>query len=447
MKIQNLESPFVVTVEKLLYGGDALARRDDGKAVFIPFAVPGDKLLVQTITEKKNYVRAEIIEILTRGDGRVNPECLYFGICGGCHWQNVEYSMQVEAKRLILEEVFNHRFPETRQLAITMQPCSQPIGYRSRARARWRVGRKLIVGFFRAGSHKIEDIGYCPLFRPCLNDALSALRQIPYSRYKTERNDNEEEIDIACSEENNKWAISKYGDRETLLRRKVGDFTYNVSAGTFFQANDFMVEALVSHVMNCFPRNSGSLAPNSKDAAAQASGLHILENTGGMSAFQARLPYEQANPALGSALDLFSGVGLFSLPLTFRFNAVTAVEYSRESHKLCVMNATEAAVKNLNAICAEADKWLSSQTASCFDCVVLDPPRAGAGSEVMKHISRIASKTIIYISCDPQTLARDLEQLDMNQWRIVSIAGFDMFPQTYHFETVVHLSRQAPKWL
>jgi len=185
-----------------------------------------------------------------------------------------------------------------------------------------------------------------------------------------------------------------------LLRKKAGGFTYNVTAGTFFQANDFIVDALVSHVMNCVPQKE-------------------------------------------AALDLFSGAGLFSLPLARRSRAVTAVEYSRESHRLCEMNAAEAGIGNLETVCADAAEWLKSQTGSRYDCVVLDPPRTGAGPGVMERVGRLASNAIVYVSCDPQTLARDLGYLDMNHWRIVSITGFDMFPQTYHFETVVHLSTVA----
>jgi 23S rRNA (uracil1939-C5)-methyltransferase len=410
-----IHDSFIVAVEKLLYGGDALARRGDGKAVFIPCAVPGDRLLVRPSAEKKNYIRAEILEILTPGEGRVTPECRHFGKCGGCGWQQIEYPRQAEAKRRILEELFYHRFPETRRLTVTMDPCPRPFGYRSRARVRRCVipnrqskvnprstihnpKSKMAIGFFRGGTHSIEDIENCPLFRPRLNDALLALRHIPFEQFKTKRSDNIQEIDIASSEEDGTWAIAKNGD-ETLLRRKIGDFTYNVAAGTFFQANDFMIGALVSHVMNCVSRNSGT------------------------------------------ALDLFSGAGLFSLPLARRFRAVTAVEYSRESHSLCAMNAAGAGIENLETICADAAGWLNLQTASRFDGVVLDPPRAGAGSGVMEQTGRLASKAIVYVSCDPQTLVRDLEHLNMDCWRIVSVAGFDMFPQTYHFETVVHLER------
>ena len=410
---------FTVTAEKLLYGGDALARRDDGKAIFIPYAVAGDRLLVKTSSEKKNYIRAEILEVLTPGEGRVIPICSHFGKCGGCCWQQIEYSQQVETKRLILEELFHHRFPETRQLAITMRPCPRPFGYRSRARVQMQFCRggsrtaqyshspfpqkrnsemrnKGAVGFFRGDSHIVEDMEECPLFRPRLNDALRALRNIPLESFKKNRQNSTNEIDIACSEEECKWA--KSGDK-ILLQRKVGDFTYNVSAGTFFQANDFMVDALVSHVRDC---------------------VSHAEN--------------------GAALDLFSGVGLFTLPLARRFRAVTAVEYSRESHWLCEMNAAGAEIVNLENICADAAKWLDLQTKTNFDCVVLNPPRAGVGTGVIEHAGQLASREIIYVSCDPQTLARDLERLDMDHWRIVSVTGFDMFPQTYHFETVVHLS-------
>jgi len=391
----------VVTAEKLLYGGDALARRADGKAVFIPYAVPGDKLIVRPRSEKKNFVHAEILEILSPGAGRVAPVCLHFGKCGGCHWQQLEYPRQVEAKRLILEELVYHRFPETRQLTIVMRPCSRPFAYRSRARVRRRAGRPSAVGFFQGGSHLIENIENCPLFLPRLNDALSALRQSRFEPLETKFKDDIQEISVACSEEDEKWAIGTTGDK-TMLRKKVGGFTYNVTAGTFFQANDFMTDALVSHVIESF---------------------------------------ECVSQNYGAALDLFSGVGLFSLPLARRFRDVTAVEYSRESHRLCVMNAAEAGIENLKAVCGDVAGWLDSQTSSCFDCVVLDPPRTGVGPGVMERVGRLAVKTIVYVSCDPQTLVRDLERLDMDYWRIVSVTGFDMFPQTYHFETVVKIKR------
>ena len=406
---------FTVTIEKLLYGGDGLARRD-GKAVFIPHSIPGDELRVWTVEEKKNYIRAGIARMLRPGSGRIDPACPYFGRCGGCDWQQLEYARQVESKRQILEELFHHRFPETRNLSITMKACPQPFGYRSRARAQRRCDdENVVIGFFRNGSHVVENIESCLLFRPKLNEALRALRQagrrLPGLMYRKGVS-REREIDIACSEEEGFWIAEPSGieyepsEKQTLLRRKIGGFTYAVSASTFFQANDFMTGELVARVMNCVAGIDG-----------------------------------------GTALDLFSGVGLFSLPLARRFRTVTAVEYARPSHQLCVANARFAGLGNIQSVCADAGKWLESLDTRSgdlrqrFDVIVLDPPRAGVGADVMKRIGRLSPQIIVYVSCDPQTLVRDIGGLEPWSWRIESIEGLDMFPQTYHFETVVRLAR------
>ena len=146
-----------------------------GKVVFVPFSAPGDRLLVRPAEEKRTFVRAEIVRLLKAGSGRVDPVCAHFAKCGGCHWQQLEYSHQVRAKRQILEEIFHHRFPQTRELPITMKACAQPLAYRSRARVQMRgAGSGASIGFFRCGSHSVEDVESCPLFRGSLNEALSS---------------------------------------------------------------------------------------------------------------------------------------------------------------------------------------------------------------------------------------------------------------------------------
>ena len=393
---------FTVTIEKLLYGGDGLARHD-GKAVFVPCSVPGDELLVRPVTEKKNFTRAEIVRVLTPGNGRIDPTCPHFGKCGGCDWQQLEYSRQIEAKRLILEELFHHHFPETRQLSITMRPSSQPFAYRSRARVQiHRTGDIITAGFFRSGSHIVHAIESCPLFRPLLNETLQRMRQVALSG---NRNTCVQEVDIACSGEDGAWSHEKSGSK-TPLEKKVGDFTYAFTPATFFQANDFMVSALVEEVMNS------------------------------VSADESRQP-EKADG--GTALDLYSGVGLFSLPLSRRFNSVTAVESSHISSRFGAINATAAGCANISNVCADVAVWLESQSSRRFDCIVLDPPRAGVSPNVIKELVRLAPEIIIYVSCDPQTLVRDLSRMNPNYYRIESITGLDMFPQTCHFETVVKL--------
>ncbi len=283
---RNTSESFQITIVKLVYGGSGLGRHD-GKVVFVPFSVPGDRLLVRPVAEKKMYVQAEIIEIIKPGNGRITPPCPHFSKCGGCHWQQLEYRRQVDTKRQILEEIFHHRFPQTRDLPIVMKVCAQPFGYRSRARIQLRgTGPKAVVGFFRHGSRRVEDIENCPLFRPSLNEALSSLRQ--YKR-KVDHDAKPLEMNIACSEEEGSWTTMRaksevnegisvlIGDPQsegTILRRRVGEFLYSTSANVFFQANDFMISELMELVRQSI-KGAGS----------------------------------------NSALDLFAGVGFFSLPL------------------------------------------------------------------------------------------------------------------------------------
>jgi len=404
---------FEVTIEKLVHEGMGLGRHQ-GKVVFVPFSVSGDQVRVRPVEVKKTFTRAEIIQILKPGKGRVMPVCPYFLKCGGCQLQQLEYTRQVEAKRQILAEILHHRFPETRELAIVMSGCPQPYSYRSRARVQVRgCGPKAAVGFYRYRSHAVEDIESCPLFRPSLNEALTSLRQY---KLKVDTNASAQEMDLACSEEDGAWAtehIREGGDEgitpllgtrrrdEVILRRKVGEFSYSVTASVFFQANDFMVSELAALVME-LAKNRGS----------------------------------------GAALDLYAGVGLFSLQLARQFGNVISVENSESSSRLCMANASAAGIRHIRAACADVAAWLKSQGSPVspkFDLVVLDPPRTGAGADVMELIRKLDPETIIYVACDPQTLARDIAQISPKPYKIDFIHGLDMFPQTYHFETVVRL--------
>jgi 23S rRNA (uracil1939-C5)-methyltransferase len=405
---------FEVTIEKLVFGGEGFARHQ-GKVVFVPFAVPGDRLVVRPVEDKKKFVRAGIVRILKPGKGRIDPACIHFAKCGGCHWQQLEYLRQVEAKRRILEEAFHHRFPETKEIPIVMRACTQPFRYRSRARIQLRGrGEAAVVGFFRFGSHTVEDVENCPLFRNSLNEALSSLRQY---KLKVDTDSSPQEMDMACSEEEDAWATTRTGSGmddgaavllgkrkgdDVILNRKVGEFNYSVTASVFFQANDFMIAELVALVRE-----------SAKDAGA------------------------------GSALDLFSGVGLFSLPLARQFSEAIAVDNSPKAIELCARNARAAGMVNIQTVCSNVSSWVESlKQHARFDLVVLDPPRTGAGLELMETLREWAPANIIYVSCDPQTLVRDLAAVSPRDYRIGLVEGLDMFPQTYHFETVVRLERK-----
>jgi 23S rRNA (uracil1939-C5)-methyltransferase len=371
----NDHSTFEVAIEKLVYRGSGLGRLE-GKVVFVPFSGPGDRLLVRTVREKKDFIVGEIHNIL--------------------------------------KEIICHKFPVARDISVTMTKCPQPFAYRSRARIQLRrSGKTLYAGFYRWGSHAVEAIENCILLRPSLNRALKYFKssencKIIGSKFR--------ELDIAGSCEDDLWSAAPCGidngsdaipeawNFEKRIKRKVGEFEYAVTASAFFQANDFLIQKLVEIV--CEMAGSGNR---------------------------------------NAALDLFAGAGLFSLPLADLYSSVVAVEHSPAASQLAADNASAARIDHLKISCADVAHWLDDYTSSAtnhFDLVLLDPPRSGAGAGIMKQICNLNPQTIIYVSCDPQTLVRDLSFLPGDSYRINRIEGLDMFPQTYHFETVVQLIRQ-----
>jgi tRNA/tmRNA/rRNA uracil-C5-methylase (TrmA/RlmC/RlmD family) len=269
------------------------------------------------------------------------------------------------------------------------------------------------IGFHRYRTREVEDIQFCPLLRPSLNEGLGLLRAARRHGLREPAG----QIDIACSEETQAWASAAStteGEEEYpatdedaatgLLRRTVAGHAYLVSPSAFFQANDFLIDDLVGIV--------------------------------------GRLTQRQGRTA---ALDLFAGAGLFSLPLCSLFGRVVAVESSPLASNLCARNAAAGGIANLRTVCADVLRWLASVgsvTAPAFDVIVLDPPRTGAGPGVISRLREWAPETVIYVSCDPQTLVRDVAPLVSRDYRIDFIEGLDFFPQTYHFETVLRLVRR-----
>jgi len=409
---------FEIKIDKLVYGGSGLGRHE-GKVVFVPFTAPGDRVRVRLAEQKRNFARASVVELLEPGPGRQDPPCPHFGVCGGCQWQHLEYAQQLEFKRRILEDTLHHHLAETKALEIRMTASPQPLGYRTRARIQVEgADPGARVGFFRLQSHRIEDVKSCPLFHPALNRALEQVRGL-HSR--GELGGEVRQMDLACDPDEGLWSIAPAAEDkastgspesqsrenpETLLPRRVGAFTYHISPSTFFQANYLLLGPMVEKV---------------RELAREA--------------------------GLAAALDLFSGAGLFALPLALQFGQVVAVEASAAASRLCERNVREAGLTNVQCICAAVTAWMravGSVAAPAFDLVVLDPPRAGAGNDVMQHLVEWSPETILYVSCDPQTLARDLTCLAPRYYRIDAIEGFDLFPQTFHIETVVRLRRIRP---
>jgi len=381
-------------MEKWVYGGESLARLD-GRVVFAPFLLPGETARLRVGDD----VHAELVEIVTPSSERVAPVCPLFTHCGGCHYQHAPYEFQLARKVEILREQLRRvgKIDYQSEIAAISGP---PLGYRNRAQFHIQDGR---IGYLAPRSHQLVPVsGDCPVASPRLNEALAALReklhdpQFPRFVRSIELFTNETDVQVNIVEADKRvarWFFEWCGSVDAIeYATNMGPF--RVGGRSFFQVNRFLIEKLV-------------------DAAiGDASGR--------------------------SALDLYAGVGLFALPLAKRFENVTAIEANLGAARDMEFNASRAGA----AVKAEHARVEDFLTASqpAFDFIVADPPRAGLGKSVCQHLSRLAAPKMVIVSCDPATLARDLATL--KEYEIHKLIFIDLFPQTYHMETVAHLHRR-----
>ena len=390
-------------IEKLVYGGAGLARRE-GQVVLVPFALPGETVRVSIERERGGVLEARLLEVTEPAAGRIEPRCPYFRRCGGCAYQHAGHELQVEQKRIILEEVFRRVGKlEPPPVEIVSGP---PFEYRNRTQFHLQRGR---IGYFAQGTHRLCAVEQCPLLSPRLNQALGALTQMlgeprfPRFLKSLELFTNETEVQLNVRETERPvarrffdWCAERIPGLEGgALDYHVGEDMYRVGGGSFFQVNRFMIEALVERAL--------------------------------------------AGTAGQTAVDLYAGVGLFSLALARRFRQVTAVESSGSAVRDLEFNAARAGLP-LAVRHASAEFYLLG-LAERPDCVLADPPRAGLGKQVVRELLRLGPPRLVIVSCDPATLARDLAALTHGGYRVERLTLIDLFPQTAHIETVTDLTR------
>jgi 23S rRNA (uracil1939-C5)-methyltransferase len=427
-----------LTIEKLIYGGDGLARMpadESGrtKTVFVPFVLPGEQVSAQLTEQKAAFSRARAVEILTPSAERITPGCRYFGACGGCHYQHAKYEHQLKEKEFILRETLRRTSRIEWNGPIEVH-AAEPWHYRNRTRLHVRHS-PFAIGYFRHNSHELLPIEECPISSPLINRAIRVLAEpagrVPGRVQEIELFANADdsallievlihveglpieqqelesftealrkalpELHGVCAFGSGSdlfpWSKLVWASGATSLEYKVGDTRYRVQAGSFFQVNRFLPQKLVELV------------------CATASGE--------------------------VALDLFAGTGLFAVPLSKAFRRVIAVESARSSYEDLLSNATP----NLEAVQLPTEQFLRKRYVTAPDFVIVDPPRSGLGGKVTAGLVQMAPKKIVYVSCDPATLARDLRVLKDAGYLINELHMVDLFPQTYHLESVVKLSR------
>jgi 23S rRNA (uracil1939-C5)-methyltransferase len=449
-----LDELIEVQTERLAYGGDAVARHG-GLAIFIPLAGPGELLRVRVTEVKKNFARARIEEVLRASPERRVALCQHFGDCGGCQLQHLSYSAQLEAKagfvRDSLMRVGRIDWPHKIEVR-----SADEFGYRTRAqvkierritpigaavnstaggnfdgpvmagdqddsgRASELLGRDsagsfgggsgdagfrstLHIGFNREGSHSVCDVSMCPILSRELNSALTDLRSALGPKPDQADPSNAAmpaEVELASGDSGYSFAPRLAGLPSGFVEQSIAGIKYRFGPATFFQGNRFLVEQL----MDCALKNeAGDLA-----------------------------------------VDLYAGAGLFSMKLTTTFRSVIAVESDQEASSYAKKTASANKLSNIEILNQPAEVWTKQSVKRArhtdqpkIDLILLDPPRTGA-SKIIGDLLELRPARITYVSCDPVTLSRDLSRL-VEAYKIESITAFDLFPQTYHVETIAKL--------
>ena len=389
-------------IEKLVYGGDGLSRAD-GQVIFTPFAGAGEDVSVELEPVRSGTQRARLVEVLQPSPQRVPPPCPYFGHCGGCHYQHLDYAAQLEAKRGILIETMR-RVGKIESLPEIETIAGAPYHYRNRVQLHIE-DRKL--GYRESRSHKLCAIDHCPISSPKINACIAALskmvteRRWPKFVESIELFTDESGVQLNVLEASQPVARRFFdwcaevlpGFVESSLEYRVGEYLYRVSGGSFFQVNRFLLEPMV------------------QAAIGTAAGE--------------------------SALDIYAGVGLFSLPLAKRFAKVTAVESGAGATRDLTFNAARSSLQ-VRIETLQVEEYLRGVLLAP-DLVLADPPRAGLGKFVVNKFLEILPPRIHVVSCDPATLARDLGPLLTNGYKLERLILLDLFPQTFHMETIAHL--------
>jgi tRNA/tmRNA/rRNA uracil-C5-methylase (TrmA/RlmC/RlmD family) len=394
----NIGDQINLTIQDLAFGGEGVGRipmpRDEAPAagaipapdhpspdtfvVFVPFVITGETVAVEITEVKKKFARAKLLRVITPSPDRVAPPCRFFGACGGCQYQHINYAAQLPMKQKQIADLFEHIGKISRAVVAPVLPCPAPYGYRNRImiRSQWNgPAQKLVIGFIRTDNKFVENIDECKIAEPALNEQIRQVRANPPPK----------------------------GGIKVVLR--VPPENWVVPRDSFFQNNFFLLPKLVDTVKQFL----------------QAGGARHL-------------------------IDLYCGVGFFGIEAAGVVDSFVGVEYDKLAIEAARQNAAARNIANGEFIAAQVEavlpellkKYSTEKTA-----VILDPPRKGCWPETLELLRTTGPAQVIYVSCHPATMARDLNILCADGvFELIQVQPLDMFPQTQHVECVAHLRRR-----
>jgi len=438
----------LLSIEKLIYGGDGLARTPvgaDGRnmAVFVPFVLPGERVEAEIRQEKPGFARGSGAQLIEASPDRVEARCPYFRQCGGCHYQHIPYERQLEFKAGILSETLQRIAKIKIELESEIRlHASPPWNYRNRTRLQVQTAHEFALGYYRFGSREFLPVRECPISSPLLNRVMARLLELRGLNCPAAV----EEIELfadAADERLLAWTFcGPEADERGLLRwaEALERELPEISGVTFFSSRRRSSERRLEDEA---PMDPQSLAQSGAKTIRYRTKNHEYQVSAG-AFFQVNryLVDELVSVVTGNArgdvaLDLYAGVGLFSVALARSFHHILGVEASLTSHGDFVQNVPA----NVKAVGARTEDYLRSRPVRQRpDLVVLDPPRTGAGKAVIRSLVELGAPRVRYVSCDPATLARDLAPLLAAGYHIEEAHLFDLFPETFHIESVMLLA-------
>ncbi len=441
-----------ITVEKIVAGGLGLGRLADGKVVMVPYVLPGEEVLVEVYKHHKSFVEANLLQVLQPSPRRVDPRCPHFERCGGCDFQHIEGHYQLAVKQRIIDELLQRTGNLKPELIeeVMQSPLASPLLYGYRQRIRLQVDPDdLKLGFYQPRSHVVEPIDACPLAKPEIN---SVLAQLPLNSSANALLMQAQALEVILSPDDEQVVLlyhckGKPGtaeyDHGASLQKKLDGVK-----GVLFSAagQDFHGVVVEDKAVGHQPTSINYTVRIS----SVGRNLALSLEAGGFCQVNMEQNENMINRMLEWAdvgsddrvLDLFCGMGNFSLPAALVAREVVGMDVQGASISSAEGNAERAGIVNCRfekSTTLTGVKALSAGGA-IFDIVLLDPPRQGC-ADIIPYLPALGAKKLIYISCDPATLARDLAKLAEYGYVVKRLGMVDMFPQTHHIESMTLLER------
>ncbi len=414
------ETPVVeVDLEHVAHGGQMIGRLD-GQVLFVPYGLPGERVGARVLSAKRDFAKGELVEVLRPAAGRIVPRCEYFGSCGGCSWQHAGYGVQLDLKRggIVYQLSRIGGMADAEDLVRQAIGMVDPWEYRNHVR--FTLGRKYgDVGYTYRESHRLLRVDHCDIAHPAINEVLAVVQRRCVGLRA-------HQIAVRYGSNTGDLLVSPFlpmiPDLETgqgTLTEQVLDRTFTVSPASFFQVNTRREMRSIPEQIAApwVPRREGMFS------IADLLALLVLDRL-------------EAGPD-DTVLDAYCGVGTFAALIAPRAKEVIGIDESKAAVANAGRNTSD--LENARFIAAKTEAALV-ELDEPINAVVLDPSRVGCAPDVLAALLERRPRRVVYVSCDPATLARDLRILRDGGYGIDSIEPIDMFPQTYHIESVTTMT-------